>query len=275
MELTKNNKFIKIFKNTVYLLVIIHVVCAIVAWILGFSLHKYKFFEIVSSLWESPSSVFFSKIGAIFFAIFEAFWVAFIGPSVLILSGFNASPLLYDIILTIFSVLWIAIFQIDDKIDPKSKLNLELLGLRPVFRTRMFNLKKDFCFYLGPFSEPFNSIYIEHVVNTIRKIGMRICRADEIFGTRPVMDDIWDSINEASIIIADVTGRSPNVMYEIGMAHTIGKKVIIISQTAEDIPFDLQHFRGIIYNNSESGLLSLREKLIITIQSELKFNGTA
>ena len=82
------------------------------------------------------------------------------------------------------------------------------------------------------------------------------------------MNDIWDAINEAYIIVADVTGRNPNVMYEIGMAHTVGKKVIILTQTMDDVPFDLRHIRCIVYEDSPVGLAELRRVITVTIQYE-------
>ena len=53
------------------------------------------------------------------------------------------------------------------------------------------------------------------------------------------MDVIWESINRARIVIADTTTRNPNVFYEIGICHTLGKDVILITQDSEDVPFDL------------------------------------
>jgi hypothetical protein len=41
------------------------------------------------------------------------------------------------------------------------------------------------------------------------------------------MWDVWNSIYSSSIIIADCTGRNPNVFYELGIAHTLGKPVIL------------------------------------------------
>jgi hypothetical protein len=41
--------------------------------------------------------------------------------------------------------------------------------------------------------------------------------------------------------------RNPNVFYELGLAHAIGKPAILVAKTEEDIPFDLRHVRVIVY----------------------------
>ena len=96
-------------------------------------------------------------------------------------------------------------------------------------------------------------------------IGALAKRADEIFGTDPIIDDIWEAINSAALIVADVTGRNPNVMYEIGMAHTVGKPVLIVTQAIEDVPFDLRHYRCITYDYTPRGCSELEQRLRATI----------
>jgi len=50
-------------------------------------------------------------------------------------------------------------------------------------------------------------------------------------------------------VIADMTGRNPNVFYEVGYAHALGKTTILLTNNSDDIPFDLKHYPHIIYNN--------------------------
>jgi hypothetical protein len=57
------------------------------------------------------------------------------------------------------------------------------------------------------------------------------------------------------------TGRNPNVFYEIGIAHTLGREVILITQNAEDIPFDLRHLRYVRYLNNAEGRQALFDAL--------------
>jgi hypothetical protein len=65
------------------------------------------------------------------------------------------------------------------------------------------------------------------------------------------------------VVVCDCTGRNPNVFYEIGIAHTLGREVILITQNAADIPFDLRHLRYVAYLNNAEG----RENLSTTLET--------
>lgn len=148
---------------------------------------------------------------------------------------------------------------------PRDEINIEKLGLKPRFTKLSFELKRGACIYLCPFVEPFNTIYSDHVKPAVESVKHSIIRVDEIFGTGPIIDDIWNSIASSEFVLADVTGRNPNVMYEIGMAHTIGKPVIIITQKLEDVPFDLKHQRCIVYEYTPRGCKELERKIAGTL----------
>ncbi len=145
-------------------------------------------------------------------------------------------------------------------------IDLSELGLAPRFNRLRFKKRQKYCFYLCPFVEPFNTIYSDHVKPAIESSGFTVERADEIFGTQPIIEDIWEGINSSEIIIADVTNRNPNVMYEIGMAHTVGKPVLIVTQDIDDVPFDLKHHRCIMYSYTPKGCAALEEKISGTIR---------
>jgi nucleoside 2-deoxyribosyltransferase len=81
-----------------------------------------------------------------------------------------------------------------------------------------------------PFGEPFDTYYKEILAPTISKADLIAIRADEINMPGVIVDQIWHGINQAKVCIADVTGRNPNVMYELGLAHAAGKPVVQIVQ---------------------------------------------
>ena len=109
------------------------------------------------------------------------------------------------------------------------------------------------CFVLMPFKEPFNSYYDLILKQAALDVGLEPIRADEIYGTRPIIEDIVKEIREASVLIAEVSGKNPNVNYEMGIAHTMKRPVVIISQSLDDIPFDYRHLRAIIYDTTKVG----------------------
>jgi hypothetical protein len=67
------------------------------------------------------------------------------------------------------------------------------------------------------------------------------------------MNDIWDMTNEARILLADLTGKNPNVLYELGLAHAIAKPVVMVVEDIDDVPFDLRSLRVIEYDKNHPG----------------------
>ena len=78
------------------------------------------------------------------------------------------------------------------------------------------------------------------------------------------MRDIWSAIHAARVVVADCTGRNPNVFYEIGLAHAIGRQTILIAQSLRDVPFDLRSLRVIIYDRKD--MRTFEKTLLETIK---------
>ena len=94
-----------------------------------------------------------------------------------------------------------------------------------------------------PFNADMLPVCENHIKPTCASMGLTVRRADDFFTARSVVQNIWQAIVSARFIVADCTNRSPNVFYEIGLAHTIGKPTILLTQKSEDVPFDLRHLR--------------------------------
>ena len=107
----------------------------------------------------------------------------------------------------------------------------------------------DTCFVVMPFAPPLGDYYSKIYEPAIEKAGLTSIRADnDIFGTGKIMDQIWSGIKSAKVLIAELTKRNPNVLYELGLAHALEKPVVLVSSNEEDVPFDLQHIRVIYYD---------------------------
>lgn len=124
-------------------------------------------------------------------------------------------------------------------------------------------------FVLMPFAEELKPVYEDHIKDTIKKFNLSIARADDFFSHNAIMDEIWSAIYYSKVIIADCTGKNPNVFYEIGLAHAIGRPVILITQNPDDVPFDLRHIRYIYYNNTPRGMKKFEETLSLTVSGIL------
>jgi hypothetical protein len=124
-------------------------------------------------------------------------------------------------------------------------------------------------FVIMPFSEELSPLYDVHIREVASKMQTSISRGDDFFNTNSISQDIWSAIFNAKVLIADCTGRNPNVFYEIGIAHAIGKPTILISQRIDDIPFDLRHIRTIIYECTQNGMLEFKHALSQTLLQAL------
>ncbi|MCC4766361.1 hypothetical protein FXW07_06960 [Methanosarcina sp. DH1] len=120
---------------------------------------------------------------------------------------------------------------------------------------------KPFVFVLMPFNEDFDDIYKLGIKEAAKEVGAYAERVDEQIFTEGILERIFNQISKADVIVADMTGRNPNVFYEVGYAHALGKIVLLLTQKADDIPFDLKHKQHIIYGNGGSKIQSLRSEL--------------
>lgn len=108
---------------------------------------------------------------------------------------------------------------------------------------------KPFIFVLMPFDEKFDDIYKFGIKGAAEEAGAYAERVDEQIFTEGILERIFNQINKADLIVADMTGRNPNVFYEVGYAHSLGKIVLLLTQDVDDIPFDLKHRQHIVYGN--------------------------
>src|SRR5690606_3075285 len=146
---------------------------------------------------------------------------------------------------------------------PKSENWIEV---EPIFRSRIDTIDKNLCFVLMPFNEEWSEGIYKLIRDTVSSQGFQCLRADNLHG-QIVIEDIWIKIYQAGFIIADVTNKNPNVMYEVGIAHTVGRPTFLLTQATQEIPFDFRHLRRISYENTIAGSEKLKARLIDTIKT--------
>lgn len=118
---------------------------------------------------------------------------------------------------------------------------------------------RAFAFVLMPFDDSFGDIYDVGIKAACRDAGAYCERVDEQIFVESILERVYNQIAKADIIIAEMTGRNPNVFYEVGYAHALNKQVILLTQNSEDIPFDLKHYPHIIYGGKIALLKSQLE----------------
>jgi len=141
---------------------------------------------------------------------------------------------------------------------PNKEQNFKLISVMMPFNAVMM-----------PFNTSFRGTY-EAIKRVADYLNLDCYRADDIWENTTFIQDIFDLIYCAQIVIVDFTGRNPNVMYETGIAHTLGKTVIPITQSLDDIPSDLGHHRAYKYLANDQGYRDLSNELYKRIKTVMK-----
>jgi hypothetical protein len=119
-------------------------------------------------------------------------------------------------------------------------------------------MPKPFALVLMPYRDEFKDVYEIGIKEACEKVGVYCERIDEQIYEGTILDRIYNQIAKADIIISEMSDRNPNVFYETGYAHALGKQVIIVTRKAEEIPFDLMNYPHVVY---EGRLALLRAEL--------------
>lgn len=119
--------------------------------------------------------------------------------------------------------------------------------------------------FMMPFANEFTPVY-QDIKSQAEAEGYQCQRADDMWVHPHIMTDIIELICTSAIIVCDLSTKNPNVFYEAGIAHTLGKEVILITQSKDDVPFDLRSLRYLTYLNNGEG----RAKLAAEVLSRIK-----
>lgn len=119
-----------------------------------------------------------------------------------------------------------------------------------------------------PFDTSFHPVY-DCISGVAKSVGLLCRRADNIWQHPTIIQDVVTLIDRSRVVVCDCTGRNSNVFYETGIAHSLGREVIVITQNKQDIPFDLGHLRYIHYLNNTQGLTELAAALQSRMQTIL------
>ena len=139
-------------------------------------------------------------------------------------------------------------------------------------RPRLFNVEQwpmpvlSHIAVMMPFAAEFDPVY-DAIKAACESIHLEARRVDEIYSPTQIMDDVFSTIAQSRLVICDLTGRNPNVLYETGLAHALNRDVIMIVQSGQDVPFDLGRIRYISYLPNNEGIERLKQDLVRSIRS--------
>lgn len=141
--------------------------------------------------------------------------------------------------------------------------NPHLLCVEPSFSTPPSKLLQYQCdvFVIMPFADQFSAVYSDIIKPVCTDLQLSVKRGDDFSANEYIIEEIWHALNNCRLIIADCTGGNANVFYELGIAHTLGKSTILITQSRDDVPFDIAARRILLYEDSLAGSRRLSDEL--------------
>ncbi|MCO1600025.1 tetratricopeptide repeat protein [Desulfosporosinus nitroreducens] len=145
-------------------------------------------------------------------------------------------------------------------IDYNNKSQRKIAIVPSVFSIPDRPVQNDLVSVMMPFASSFNQTY-SAIKESCSKLTLQCYRADDLWKNSTFIQDIFELIFCSKIVVVDFTGKNPNVFYEVGIAHTLGKIVIPISQSIDDIPSDLKNHRVLIYLPNKEGMQDLTNGL--------------
>lgn len=151
--------------------------------------------------------------------------------------------------------------------DDDKKENKISIKLKPeIFSIPDKNIQEDLVSVMMPFSANYNKTF-ESIKVACSSVGFRCLRADDLWNHSTIIQDIFELIYTSKIVVVDFSEKNPNVFYETGIAHTLGKRVIPITQDIENVPFDLRHHRIYKYLPNNEGYDTLIKDLKIILSA--------
>jgi hypothetical protein len=136
-------------------------------------------------------------------------------------------------------------------------------------RPRLRSRPKKFLFAAMPFTEGFELLFDTVLEPAALDAGVRLRRIDRQPFTGDIVTQIKRLIRSSAGMVADLSGVNPNVIYELGIAHGCGRRVIQVSSTSlKDLPFNLRNNKTIPYSPTRPK--ALRKQLTREIRALIK-----
>lgn len=123
----------------------------------------------------------------------------------------------------------------------------------------MSTVSKPSVFMVMPFSEDYLALFEELKQRFAERYVFT--NAGDMDNQQNILRDIIEGLVNADVVIADVTGLNSNVFYELGLAHAMNKKVIIITQDIGELPFDIKAYRAHEYSMQFNKITKLYEEI--------------
>lgn len=145
---------------------------------------------------------------------------------------------------------------------PEGQLGLFAWGHDPItFQSVSANVARGKAFVVMQLDGTFEELYRDVIVPVAQTFELKAFHAGDVFGPGFILSDITSSIVESKVVIAEITAPNPNVFYEVGYAHALGKPTILLAEKGKKLPFDVSGYRCLFYENSIGGKRKVEESL--------------
>jgi len=110
-------------------------------------------------------------------------------------------------------------------------------------------MNNKLCFVIGPMRDMarLKRLAEEIIEPVVKEFGYRVETPDQP-DMGKIMDQVIATLDRAELVIADLTGNNPNVCYELGIRHCLGRAYIVVREEKGDVaqdkpPFDIAAYR--------------------------------
>jgi len=134
------------------------------------------------------------------------------------------------------------------------------------------NADKPKAFVAMEYREPYDTFYREVIKPQAAKF-YEVVKIDEKPGPGVIFQDMQREIAQADILIAEITPANPNVFYELGYAHALGKPTVLLAQRNGALPFDIRSYRVVFYDDSIGGKTKVEADLARHLESIVQSEG--
>lgn len=138
--------------------------------------------------------------------------------------------------------------------------------IESVFHSQPGGIQRGLGFVLLPHKPEFQAIYEEAISPAFRANNLEPLKADDIYRPGSILSQVWSQIRTAEVLVADVSGLNPNVIFELGLCHGMHRCPILLVRDPAELPFNLRSLRYIVYSNDITGIKRLREQLKRSIE---------